>query len=181
MGRFTKRLKIRSVIWAFRLARKLTWRGELVAIRKDGSGVKNALIILPQGRDKSRIARYFLKSLYKNGKVDLHFLMDRGLYHSFTGPLPPHVQIYSVDDVGWFQLPRSAFVNRVLIHNYHAVVDMHPSFNLATAYLTYLSRAPLRVGFSSKFSHYFFNVEIDTKSSHFIERGYLSIQKLLDL
>ncbi|MFQ6673600.1 MAG: hypothetical protein ACE5GH_02300 [Fidelibacterota bacterium] len=176
-----KRLKIRVVIRAFRLARKLRSYGGLLSIRRNGSGVKNALIILPEGRDNSRIARYFLKSLYQNGKVDLHFLMDRTLYHSFTGTLPSSVETYSIEDVGWFQLPKKEFVNRILNEDYHAVIDMHPSFNLPTAYLAYLSRAPVRVGFSSLFSHYFFNVEINRKSNDFIERGYLAIQKLLDL
>ena len=58
---------------------------------------------------------------------------------------------------------------------------MHPFFNLASAYLTFLSGAPLRVGFASKFSEPFFNVEIDSSKSEFLERSYLAVQKLLNL
>ena len=58
---------------------------------------------------------------------------------------------------------------------------MHTSFNLPTAYLTYLSKAPVRIGFCSSIAEHFFNVQIDRKDSQFVERGYLAIQKFLDL
>lgn len=181
MDQFLELLKIKLVIGWFRVTRKLRSKDQLLAIRQNGSGVKNALIILPEGRENSRIARHFLKSLNSNGNVDLHILMDRTVYHSLSQPLPVTVQIYGVDDVSWFLLPKKELVNRILSRKYHAVVDMHPFFNLSTAYLTYLSKAPLRIGFSSKYSNNFFNIEIERKSVDFIEQSYLSIQKLLNL
>ncbi|MFQ6675396.1 MAG: hypothetical protein ACE5LH_03515 [Fidelibacterota bacterium] len=181
MPELAKRLKIRLVIWVFRLTRKIHTYGHLLALRKGGRGIRKALIILPGGAQSSRIARYVLKSLRPGEEVRLDYLIDRRLYHSFSNALPPGAQMYSSDDVGWFQLPKKGFIRRVLSQSYDAVVDLHPSFNLVTAYLAYLSRAPLRVGFSSPFSRHFFNVEIDRKSSDFLERGYLSIQKLLAL
>ena len=175
------RFKLRCVILWLRLIRKLRPTKELMAFRKNGSGIKTALIIFPEGQENSRIARYFLKSVYANKEVDLHFLMDIHLYHSFMGTLPTSVHIYTDEDISWFGLPQPEFVNRVCSGKYHAVVDMHPSFNLVTAYLTYLSKAPIRVGFFGEFSQHFFNVEIDKKGSQFIEKSYLSIQKLLNL
>lgn len=176
-----EKIKVRLVIWWFRLTRKLRIHEELAAIRKEGSGVSSVLIILPEGRENSRVARYFLKSVYHNGKAELSFLMDKALYHSFADGLPDRVQIYTDEDIDWFQLPRKSLIERALAESYHAVVDMHSSFNLSTAYLTYLSRAPLRVGFSSRFAEHFFNIQIDRKDSQFVERGYLAIQKVLDL
>ncbi len=181
MNQFLDRFKIRLVLGWFRLTGKLKPVGNLLAIRREGSGVGSALIILPKGRDDSRIARYFLKSLKPDGNVDLRILMDNSLYHSMTETPPATVETYTADDVSWFSLPKRDLVRRVLANKYHAVVDMHPSFNLSTAYLTYLSGAPLRVGFSSRFSGKFFNIEIERKSNHFIEQSYLSIQKLLNL
>lgn len=152
-----------------------------MTVRRGGTGVNNALIILPDGQGNSRIARYFLKSVYNKKEPQLSFLMNTQLYHSFTRPFPADVLTYSAEDIGYYQLPKRELVDRVLAQKYHAVVDMHPTFNLATAYLTYLSNAPIRVGFRSKFSEHFFNVLIDRKSSDFLEKGYLSIQKLLNL
>ena len=181
MVRFLELFKIRLVIGWFRLTRKLKLKNELLSIRQDGSGVDNVLIILPEGRENSRIARHFLKSVTPNGKVDIHVLMDKTVYHSLNEPFPVNVHVYDGNDVSWFQLPRKELVQRVFVGKFHAVVDMHPSFNLSTAYLTYLSGAPLRLGFSSLFSGYFFNIEIERKSVDFIELSYLSIQKLLNL
>lgn len=181
MGDLTKQLKVHLVIWVFRFTRRIRFYGNLMALRKGGVGIRNALIILPGGVHSSRIARYVLKSLRPADRVELDYLMDRQLYHSFSDSLPPGAQFYTNDDVGWFELPKKGLVKRVLSKTYDAVVDLHPSFNLVTAYLVYLSRAPLRVGFSSPFSEHFFNVEIDRGSGDFLERGYLSIQKLLAL
>lgn len=152
-----------------------------MTVRRGGTGVNNALIILPDGQGNSRIARYFLKSVYEKKEPKLSFLMNTQLYHSFTRPFPADVQTYSAEDIGRHQLPKKDLIDRVLSRKYHAVVDMHPRFNLAMAYLTYLSQAPVRVGFKSKFSEHFFNIQIDRKSSDFLEKGYLSIQKLLNL
>lgn len=181
MSRWVNRLKVRTVIEVFRLTRRIRAYGELLALKRGGRGIRNALIILPGGAQSSRIARYVLKSLRPRDEVHLDYLMDRQLYHSFSDSLPPGTQFFTADDVGWFQLPKKGFIQRVLSKTYDAVVDLHPSFNLVTAYLVYLSRAPVRVGFSSPFSEHFFNVEIDRGSNDFLERGYLSIQKLLAL
>jgi len=181
MDQFLDQLKIRLVIGWFRLTRRLKLGNELFSIRQNGSGVKNALIILPEGRKNSRIARHFLKSVTPNGNVDIHILMDKTVYHSLNEPLPVNVHVYSMDDVGWFLIPKKELVHRIFSQKYHAVVDMHPFFNLSTAYLTYISDAPVKLGFSSRFSRYFFNVEIERKSVDFIEQSYRSIQQLLNL
>jgi len=176
-----KILKTHIVILCLRLLRKLRHKDELMTVRRGGTGVKNALIILPDGQGNSRIARYFLKSVYEKKESKLSFLMNTQLYHSFTGPFPADVQTYSGEDIGRHQLPKKDLIEKVTSRKFHAVVDMHPNFNLATAYLTYLSHAPVRVGFRSRFSEHFFNIQIDRKSTDFLEKGYLSIQKLLNL
>ncbi|MFQ6616846.1 MAG: hypothetical protein ACE5HZ_08820 [Fidelibacterota bacterium] len=169
------------MIWVFRITHRIRSYGELLVLKKGGRGIRNALIILPGGAQSSRIAQYVLKSIRPNDEVQIDYLMNRQLYRGFSHTLPPGARFYTSDDVGWLQLPKKRFIKRALSRTYDAVVDLHPSFNLVTAYLVYLSRAPLRVGFSSRFSRYFFNVEIDRGSSDFLERGYLSIQKLLSL
>jgi len=176
-----KILKTHLIITCLRIFRKLHHKDNLMKVRRGGTGVKNALIILPDGQGNSRIARYFLKSVYEKKESKLSFLMNTQLYHSFTGSFPADVKTYSNEDIGRHQLPKKDLIDKVTSRKYHAVVDMHPSFNLATAYLTYLSRAPIRVGFRSRFSEHFFNIQIDRKSSDFLEKGYLSIQKLLNL
>lgn len=181
MNRLLDKTRIQLIIWWFRLTGKMGVVEDLAAIRKPGSGVTSVLIILPEGRGNSRVARYFLKSIYHNGNTELDLLMDKSLYHSFSDTLPDRVQVYTDEDIDWFHLPKKSLVERVLSRPYQAVVDMHTSFNLPTAYLTYLSEAPLRVGFSSSYAEHFFNVQIDRKDSQFVERGYLAIQKFLDL
>ena len=181
MRKKLKELKTAAIIKWFQLGRKLVKPDFTGFISKNGSGIQSALIIFPEGRDNSRIARYFLKSIYDKGETEIDFLMTKSLYHTFQGSLPKGVKIYDKRDFNWFNLPRSDFVERIFDRKYDAVVDMHPFFNLASAYLTFLSGAPLRVGFASKFSGPFFNVEIDSSNSEFLERSYLAVQKLLNL
>jgi ADP-heptose:LPS heptosyltransferase len=91
------------------------------------------------------------------------------------------VKVYEDEDLNWLRLPRQTMVDRIFDRQYEAVVDMHPAFNLPSAYLTHISGAPLRIGFASKYSEHFFNVEIDSSKSEFLERSYLAVQKLLNL
>ena len=70
-------------------------------------------------------------------------------------------------------------MNEILKENYISAADLNTEFNLATAYLTYMTRAKQRIGFSSKLSKYFFNTEINKKNSDFIETGYLYIKQLI--
>ena len=86
--------KTRGTIAWFRLTRKLEKPDFTGAIRKGGSGVRSALIILPEGRENSRIARYFLKSIYQNGHTKIDFLMNKSLYHTFQDSLPESVKVY---------------------------------------------------------------------------------------
>ena len=176
-----EKMKTRGTVAWFRLGRKLVKPEITGAIRKEGRGIRTALIILPEGRNNSRIARYFLKSIYQNGEKEVDFLMDRSLYRAFQDSLPKRVKVYQDEDFNWFRVPRPETVERIFDRQYEAVVDMHPAFNLSSAYLTHLSGAPLRVGFASKFSEHFFNVEIDSSKSEFLERSYLAVQKLLNL
>lgn len=169
-----------TITW-FRLSRKLVKPDFTGAIRKNGTGIRTVLIILPEGRDNSRIARYFLKSIHHEGDTEVDFLVNKSLYHAFQYSLPKHVKLYEDEDFNWFSVPKPVVVKRIFDRKYEAVVDMHPVFNLASAYLTYLSRAPLRVGFANKYSELFFNVEIDSSKSEFLERSYLAVQKLLNL
>ena len=169
-----------TITW-FRLTRKLKKPDFTGAIRKEGSGIRSALIILPEGRENSRIARYFLKSIYQNEHAKIDFLMDKRLYHTFQDSLPEKVKVYEDEDLNWLRLPRQTMVDRIFDRQYEAVVDMHPAFNLPSAYLTHISGAPLRIGFASKYSEHFFNVEIDSSKSEFLERSYLAVQKLLNL
>ena len=181
MRRLLEQWKMRGTVAWFRLTRKLEKPDFTGAIRKGGSGVRSALIILPEGRENSRIARYFLKSIYQSGHTEIDFLMDKSLYHTFQDSLPESVKVYEEDELNWFRLPSQAMLDRILDHPYDAVVDMHPVFNLSSAYLALMSKAPMRIGFSNKFSEHFFNVEIDNSKSEFLERSYLAVQKLLNL
>ncbi len=109
-------------------------------------------------------------------------MMENRLYHTYKNVFRNNVKTYNIhSEISLFQLPRKEFLKRVLSKRFDAVVDMHPEFKLPTAYLTYFSNAPLRIGFSSEFSEYFFNIIIDKKRNDFIEKGYQKIQKLLGI
>ncbi|MBF88716.1 MAG: hypothetical protein CMG75_03470 [Candidatus Marinimicrobia bacterium] len=181
MRKGLKELKTGIIVKWFKLGHKLSNPNFTGSISKNGSGIRSALIIFPEGRDNSRIARYFLKSIYANGQAEIDFLMKKSLYHTFQGSLPERVKIYDEQDFNWFNLPKLGFAERIFDREYDAVVDMHPFFNLASAYLTSLSGAPIRVGFASRFSENFFNVQIDSSKSEFLERSYLAVQKLLNI
>ena len=69
---------------------------------------------------------------------------------------------------------------QVFSRDFDAVVDMNTELDLGMATLVQKSGAPLRIGFSGKYSHLFYNVEIQKPGRNFILEGaYRDIQRLL--
>ena len=76
---------------------------------------------------------------------------------------------------------KTASLNKLFPDPLDAIIDLNSEFNIQTAMISRFSKAALRVGFKSKYSYHFFNIEIDHKPETFVEQGYISIQKLMGL
>ena len=182
MDKFINRIKIKGLIFWFKFTQQLNQPNVIGKISQTGIKTKKILMIFPEEKNNSRIAGYFLKSLDKNeNNKNIDFLINKSTYHSFQFNLPINVKTYNAHQINWFNIPKKTFVDNIRHEKYDTVVDMHPKFNFFSAYLTLKSKANIRIGFLSKYSYLFYNIEIDRKNTEFIEQSYLSLKKLLNI
>jgi len=182
MYKFINYVKIKGLIFWFQFTQQLNQPNFTGKISQTGIKSKKILMIFPEEKKNSKVAGYFLKSLDKNeNNNNIDFLINKSIYHSFQFNLPINVKTYNEHQVNWLNLPKKTFIDNIFDEEYDVVVDMHPKFNFFSAYLTLKSRANTRIGFLSKYSYLFYNIEIDRKNTEFIEQSYLSLKTLLNI
>ena len=60
-------------------------------------------------------------------------------------------------------------------------VDLDPEFNPINASLAIASRSPVRIGFESSLSNYYYNITLSKKKPFTLEKSYRKIEKLLGI
>ncbi len=182
MNNFINRLKILILITWFKLTRQLNQPNHTGKISVNVKNKKKILMIFPENKKNSRIAGHFLKSFEENiKKAKINFLVNKSIYHSYQFNLPEDIITYNDDNINWFQIPKKTFIKKIVYEKYDAVIDLHPKFNFFSAYLTLKSNAKTRIGFLSKYSYLFYNLEIDRKNTEFLEQSYLYLKRLLNI
>tara|TARA_X000001036_G_scaffold413846_1_gene428514 strand:- start:1628 stop:2176 length:549 start_codon:yes stop_codon:yes gene_type:complete len=182
MKNYINPLRTSILITWFKFTQQLNQPNSIGKISINIKNTKKILMIFPDGKSNSRIAGHFLKSFDKNiNETKIDFLINKSIYHSYQFNLPNHIKTYSDNQINWFRVPKKTFINSIIHEKYDAVVDLQPKFNFFSAYLTLKSRANTRIGFLSKYSYLFYNLEIDRKNTEFLEQSYLYLKKLLNL
>lgn len=76
-------------------------------------------------------------------------------------------------------LPDSSMED-LLQHPYEVAVDLNPEMYPVTANLINESTAKKKIGFKSKYSDYFFNVQVDSKDKELLEPAFRQIRNLIE-
>ncbi len=175
-------IRTRLLIWWLKKRSSISVQEPpVLAFRRTGSGLSHVLILFPADEKAGRTARYFLKTLFNNQVVNIDVL-GRDTFNP-VDKITDKVTIkqYSDQDFNWAGGLRKTAQTRIFNHQYDAILDLNPVFNLQSAILSIYSHAAIRVGFKSEFSYNFYNIEIDHKPDSFLELGYKKIQELLSL
>jgi len=182
MNKFINRLKTLILITWLKFTGQLNQPNDIGKISVNAKNKKKFLMIFPENKKNSRIAGHFLKLFDKNiKKAKINFLVNKSIYHSYQFNLPENIITYNEDNINWFKIPKKTFINKIVHEKYDAVIDLHPKFNFFSAFLTLKSNAKTRIGFLSKYSYLFYNLEIDRKNTEFLEQSYLYLRKLLNI
>ena len=63
--------------------------------------------------------------------------------------------------------------------SFDMVIDLNSEFNLSISQLISLLPSKYKVGFSSEFSDWFYNIQFNLSKNSFLEKGYSQIKSLL--
>lgn len=130
------------------------------------SNAQNILIFLPVDYEDSQAAcNSFLQLKDKIRNAELTILTE-GIRAVALSELP-RTKIIRISQahINKFFLPRKNLLERILKTKYDVAIDLNFDFYLYTAYICKKTGARYRIGFSSKFSDYFFNIQFNFNKS----------------
>jgi len=79
------------------------------------------------------------------------------------------------------KLPTTSLNKKIFKDSYYAVCDLNRMFNPTAVYVAIKSNAEMKIGFKTKHSDHFYNLQISVKNKDDIESGYLNIRNLLEI
>ena len=149
-------------------------------ISSNGFYVKNILICFPIDEAAFRVAAYSFRKIKETLIKDTNLVLlipnnYKQLLHFNYGnivtyPIKDDKEIiYSIEDI-------EEILDEI---NFDMVIDLNSEFNLSISQLISLLPSKYKVGFSSEFSDWFYNIQFNLSKNSFLEKGYSQIKSLL--
>lgn len=126
------------------------------------SSAQRILLILPSDYEDSQIACAAFKNLKeKLQNVDLTIIAEGIRAISLTDSFKTKVIRISEVHINKFFLPRKVILDRIQESSYDVAIDLNLDFFLYSAYICKVVGAKYRIGFTSKYSDLFFNIQFN--------------------
>lgn len=174
-------IKTRLAIWLLQRRNQTLSPNQQLAFRATNEGIRRVLLILPENKNNLPTAVYFLKSILSRPTREIYLLGTNLTAVKEAGLQATEGFQYSTDDFNWLGLPSTHKLKEILQQRFDAVANLNADFTLSAAMLTLSVKTSLRLGFKGRHSAQIYNVEIDRRPEGFLERGYVTLQKILGL
>lgn len=123
---------------------------------------KKILLILPSDYEDSQVACSAFKTLKEKLQDAEITIIAEGIRSiSITDILKTKVIRISEAYINKFSLPRKVLLDRIYESTYDLAIDLNLEFLLYSAYICKVSGAKYRIGFTSKHSDAFFNIQFN--------------------
>ncbi len=127
------------------------------------TNANSALVIVPEDSQLSSLVFPFLNSLQQKFRGNKLTLVTSAPFKISPGPLSQSKIItISQEQLGFFFLPKSGLVDRLLREKFDLIVDLNISVVPFALYLCRGMNAPLKVGFVKKYSDATYNFQFNT-------------------
>ena len=149
-------------------------------ISSNGIYLKNILICFPIDEASFRVAAYSFRKIKETIIKDTNLVLlipnnYKQLLHFNYGKIVTY-QLKNEKDM--------TFSNEEINHileglSFDMIIDLNSEFNLSISQLISLLPSEYKVGFSSEFSDWFYNIQFNLSKNSFLEKGYSQIKSLL--
>ncbi len=130
------------------------------------STAKRILLILPADYEDSQIACAAFKNLKeKLQNTELTIIAEGIRSIPITDSLKSKVIRISEVHINKFFLPRKTLLDRIQESTFDVAIDLNLDFLLYSAYICKVTGARYRIGFTSKYSDLFFNIQFNFNKS----------------
>ena len=149
-------------------------------ISSNGIFLKNILICFPIDEASFRVAAYSFRKIRENLIKDINLVLlipdsYKQLLHFNYG----NVITYRMKDEKEMIFTSDEIDNILDGMSFDMVIDLNSEFNLSISQLISLLPSQYKVGFSSEFSDWFYNIQFHLSKDSFLEKGYSQIKSLL--
>ncbi len=157
-------------------------KNPVIKISKNGSGAKNILFLLPSVSKTARIAAYFVKRDLKKEVRLLDYIVHEDGLSFYPEDMHSNIMTFKNRDLNWTgALSNQSIINKIKSVRYDAVVDLNFEVQPALAIIILKIKAPIKIGFKSKYSDKLFSLVIEKEVTGFAENQYRIIEKILGL
>ena len=140
----------------------------------------NLLIVFPMDEPSFRVALYAFRGLGKKDTYQRNYKyiikeQFKDLFHLQSGT-PVLVRDSKNENI---LSDEKEILEQIQNIQYDIIIDLNSNFHLGIAHLISLLKADIKVGFSTPFSDYFYNIQLDIRKSGIMEKGYKQINIML--
>ena len=138
------------------------------------------LVFFPMEEPSFRVALYAFRNIGKNNphKIKFKFIVKEKFKQLFHLQIGDTVYIQNTE----FNklLPDEKYLRQSLkTDTFDIIVDLNPTFHLGIAGLINALASEMKVGFSSRFSDRFYNIQLDISQTGIMEKGFQQINLIL--
>ena len=177
-----KLFKLHIKIKFYSLIGKINLNIPNIKVLNGRNEIKKILILFPFSEPAFRVAAYTFRKVGNGTKLRLKyvFLVNDDFKH-LCGNLKAEVKVLEEISQDPNRISRNiSLLNQLKKENYDMIIDLNTDFNLDASRIVSHIPARFKVGFCSKFSDMFYNLQIDLSKSGIIENGYTRICSMLE-
>jgi len=143
---------------------------------KSDQELNKVLLIFPNNEQDFKVAKYCFRNLSQNNKIEYYYLINNVYLSSFQflGTIYGYNYISKKNKVS---VNKNFFSDDIIKMNFDVIIDLNTDFILDIAMLNNNLNSNYKIGFKSKYSDLFYNIQfkIDT-----LEDGYDQINSMLN-
>ena len=140
--------------------------------------IKNVAIFFPTDENSFRLSLYsFRKFDFNKENVTYYFIINQKFHNMISLSSPNMIFVnYKKNKIKFCDLGQE---NLLLENKIDIIVDLNLDFSFgASKFIAYL-KSDIKIGFKSRFSDYFYNLQLESNDDGTTEQSYQRIQQIL--
>ena len=170
-------LKLKLKLFFLRITGATNPNIPIVNLNQKGHNSKHILIIFPSDESEYRVAiNTFSEILNNDSSCSFYFVVNNFEYqlHKFINSNTIHLD-YNKNFIK--DIPFSSI--NILEKEFDMIVDLNTKFNYNCSKLVNCIASKIKIGFKSRFSDLFYNIQFDASSANIIENAYKKIHSMV--
>ena len=168
---------IRLKIMFYLLLGKIRNNSSKIQLPNDNN-IRQVIIFFPIDEDSFRLSLYSFRNFnFNENNIKYYFVINEKFRNIIN--LNKFNLIFVKYRKNKMKFCNTNDKNKLIKHESDVIIDLNVNFMFSlSAFITYL-KSNIKIGFRSNFSDYFYNLQLDFKSSDILENSYKRIQQIL--